>query len=954
MNKPVPWRATLILILIAALPWSAVVAQTTTATLRGKITNEQGNPVASAEVNAVNAASGFVHTVTARPDGSYQLGGLTPGTYNLVIAAQGYEPKSQDVTVLVGQTVDLNVRIAPTAVLTESITVVGTQVVDTRATEVATNVTQEQIQNLPQNDRNFLNFANMAPGVTMSNNPERKVISSGGQAAEQTNLFIDGVSQKNDVLQGGMAGQDASRGNPFPQNAVQEFRVITQNYSAQYDKASAAIITAITRSGSNTMDGEAFWHYQPKSFVSELHPDRNLGYQFNTLTANPDYRRNQFGLSLGGPIIRDRLHYFGSFERNDEHATRSVALGNPAFANQFGQYVGTFAAPFESNLGFAKLSWQPATGQLLDFSGSYRREKDIRDFGGQTSFESATNIKNWVYGLNARHQWNNNNALNQLSLAWSDYGWNPEQTTQGVVGKNYFGVIRIGGNSTFQEFRQKRIELRDDYNFAGFEWHGAHNLQAGGNADFLDYDITKSLNGNPIYNFNIDAKNGLSFDFPFEAFFGIGNPSMSASNKEYGLYVQDNWTPTQRLNLSLGLRWDYESNMLDNEYVTPPNIVTAVKGAQSAWLNPVPESYFSTGSNRKPYKNAIQPRLGFSYDLTGQSKSVVFGGWGRYYDRIFLNAGLDERYRLQYPTYQFRFSATGEPRDGNPTVKWKPEYLTPAGLQTLIANGSVRPEIFMNDNDTVPPYADQANLGYRHTFGTVTGSISYNVVRGYHGFTHRWGNLNANRQCCAPSPQGYGNVLLSDDTIRRWFDGIYLTLDRPFTRDSRWGAHLAWTHGDSKQTGNDLFSLDYPTPSDFPKHTVPGTQKDRIVATGMLGLPFEFLASAIVTLGSGAATEMHDFSRGFGPGQGRPFGGTVYPPKENGFAERNLDLRLTKPITLGPTRVELIGEVFNAFNTPVYGCLTNFLPPEGNPNLGRPNCVTNIGRRFQAGVRVGF
>lgn len=950
MKTAFPWKATIILILIAALPWSAVVAQTTTATLRGKITNEQGNAVASAEVNAVNAASGFVHTVNARGDGSYQLGGLTPGTYNIVVASPGYEPKSVDVTVLVGQTVDLNIRVTPTAVFTESVTVVGNQVVDTRATEVATNVTQQQIQNLPQNDRNFLNFANLAPGVTMSSDPERKTISSGGQAPEQTNLFIDGVSQKNDVLQGGMSGQDASRGNPFPQNAVQEFRVITQNYSAQYDKASAAIITAITRSGTNTMNGEAFWFYQPNSWVSQL----DKGFRFNSLTSNPDYKRDQFGLSFGGPLVKDRLHYFASFERNKENATRAVVLGNASFANQFGQYVGTFAAPFESNLAFGKTSWQPTTSQLVDFSGSYRREKDIRDFGGQTSFESATDIKNWVYGLTARHQWNSNNALNQAALSWSDYGWNPTPLNPDLVGRNYFGVMRVGGNSTIQKFDQKRIELRDDYNFAGFEWHGTHSLQLGGNADFLKYDVDKSLNGNPAYNFNRDANNNLTFDFPFEAFFGIGNPRLSASNREYGLYAQDNWLPTSRLNLSLGLRWDYESNMLDNDYVTPANIVAAIKARQSVWREPVPESYFSTGSSRKPYKRAIQPRLGFSYDISGTSKSVVFGGWGRYYDRVFLNAGLDERYRLQYPTYQFRFSATGLPRDGQPTVAWKPEYLTPAGLQTLIASGAVNPEIFLNDSDTIPPYADQANLGFRQVLGTWTGALSYNMVRGYHGFTHRRANLNPNGTCCAASPPGYGAVLLSDDTLKRWFDGIYLTLDRPFTGGSKWGAHLAWTHGDAKQNGNDLFSLDYPTPADFPKHTVPGTQKDRIVATGMVGLPADFLFSTIVTLGSGAATEVHDFSRGFGPGQGRPFGLTVYPPKEGGFAERIVDMRLSKPFNLGPARVELIGEAFNILNASTYGCLENFLPPEGNPRLGQANCVTNLGRRYQAGVRIGF
>src|SRR5205085_6624625 len=139
-------------------------------------------------------------------------------------------------------------------------------------------------------------------------NPLSKSFAGDAQNPEQTNVFIDGVSNKNDVLQGGLAGQDTSRGNPFPQSAVQEFRVITQNYSAQYDHASSAIITAVTKSGGNQLNGQAFVYYQPKAWVAP--PKKN--FQFNTLTTNPSYRRYQPGISIGGPIMKDRLNFFAS------------------------------------------------------------------------------------------------------------------------------------------------------------------------------------------------------------------------------------------------------------------------------------------------------------------------------------------------------------------------------------------------------------------------------------------------------------------------------------------------------------------------------------------------------------------------------------------------------------------------------------------------------------------
>src|SRR5260221_14710367 len=152
--------------------------------------------------------------------------------------------------------------------------------------------------------------------------------------------------------------------------------------------------------------------------------------------------------------------------------------------------------------------------------------------------------------------------------------------------------------------------------------------------------------------------------------------------------------------MSLGLRWDYESHMLDENYVTPANIVAGLTGKVSS-------DYFSNGSQRKPYKDEFQPRLGFTYDLSGAGKSILFGGYGKYYDRLFLNATLDERYRLQFPVYNIQFSPDGLPRNGGPTVKWDPKYESAAGLAALIASGVTHPEGYLVDNNTKPPYSNQ-------------------------------------------------------------------------------------------------------------------------------------------------------------------------------------------------------------------------------------------------------
>jgi outer membrane receptor protein involved in Fe transport len=931
-------------LLIVSIAMSAA-AQLTTATIHGKVTNANGTALPAAEIDAVNAASGFVKTVMSGPDGSYTMAGIKPGEYNLVIAAPGFQARNETVRILVGQNIEMNFVMSPDAAMNQNITVVGNQLVETRTSEAATNVSPQQMESLPQGDRNFLNFAQLAPGIRMSGDPLRKVISGDAQPAEQTNVFIDGVSFKNDVLQGGLVGQDSSRGNPFPQNAVQEFRVITQNYSAQYDHASSAIISAVTKSGGNAFDGNAFLYYLPKNWVAAS-PTFNFG--FSTLTNNPSYHRSQPGVSLGGPLVKDKLNFFLSYEGLDEHATTLVRPLNTPISPTTG---GNFPSPFKSNLAFGKLSWQPDKNQTLDISGNYRREHETRDFGDLVSFQSATDLRNWVYGTTLRHQWNNASALNQATLSWQDYGWSPTPLDTSAVGLNYEGLGRVGGNSTTQEFDQRRIELRDDFNFAPMNWNGEHSFQIGGNFDKMHYSINKSLFGNAQYNFKVDPANSLTYAQPYQALFGFGNPRFTTNNNEYGIYGQDSWTINKNLSVTLGLRWDYESHMLDENYVTPANIVAGLTGK-------IDPSYFSNGNQRKPAKDEFQPRVGFTYDLTGENKSIVFGGFGKYYDRLFLNSTLDERFRLQYPVYRIEFSPNGTPRNGGPTIKWNDSYFTRAGIDSLIAAGLASPEIYLLNNNTKAPYSNMFNIGFRQALGPWLGSISYNGVRGYHGFT--WLSAAPNGLCCAALVTGFGNVIKSDPEGKRyWYDAIQTKLDRPYTAQSRWGATFAWTHGRAEQTGNDLFSLDFPTAAAYGKHDVPNSERDLITATGIFGLPWDVKFSGIVTLGSGPLTNVLDFSQGFSLENRlatKPFSRSITAQKKSGFADRNVDLRAEKNFaSFGRTSVGLIGAVYNAFNWTNYGCLTNFLGPGDNPaNLGTPGCVIRLGRREEVGLRVNF
>jgi hypothetical protein len=920
----------LILVLLVALACTLpALAQSTTATIRGKVSDESGNPFPGAEIKATNTASGFNHSATAGADGTFVLSGLPPATYRIDVSATSYKGSTREIQLLVGQSVDVDFRLNPDMVLMEEMTVVGSTVVETETSEVATNVTPLQMESLPQNDRNFLNFASLAPGVLLGNDEFRKEVRAGAQGSSAINVFIDGVSFKNDVLPGGVVGQDSSRGNPFPQNAVQEFRVVTQNFSAEYQKASSAIITAVTKSGSNELDGDAFLFWQDKSLVDE-----------NPLTgASPEYKRYQYGVSVGGPIIRDRMHFFFSYEANDQDREETVTLGGgfqnfPALRASLAQFEGTFVSPFRSDLAFGKLSFQPGASQIFDFSGNYRKETDIRGFNGQTSREAAENVKNDVWGLTGRHQFTTTSWLNELSVSLQDFLWNPTPLNPDLVGRDYQGLLRVGGRDTEQDIGQQRLSFRDDFTFANLQWHGNHALKAGGLMEFLDYTVKKDFTGNPVYIFRSD----ISADFPFEARYGLGDPDLSADNQQYGLYVQDDWAFNDNLTLNLGLRWDYETNMFNTDYVTPAEV-------RARLSDEFPAKFFTDGNDREPKTDMFQPRLGFSYDVFSTGKTVVFGGAGRYYDRNLFNNTLDEQFRLQFAVGLFRFSADGQPRDGSPTVRWDPKYFTEAGLAEVLATGVTgKPEVFLIENDTKVPYSNQWNIGVRQAFGSMVGSASYVNTRSYNGFSYVWGKGS----CCPQLDPNYSNYLISSDEVRTWYDAVILQLDRPYTDASHYGFNVAYTWADAEQIGGDLFSLDLPTIADWPRYGTPGTQDHRLVANGIVGIPWDVRLSGLLQYSSGDKFRIHDFSRGFCVG--------CYTPRTGeSDAWTTIDLRGEKDFRFGGYGVGIILEAFNIFNEERFAFFQDFNPPEGNPNLGKPTAIVGGSqRRYQFGLRFLF
>src|SRR5688572_11526604 len=566
----------------SALSTSDAAAQTSTARVTGTVTSD-GRPVPDATVTARSITTNITRSARTSASGFYAIPGLNPDEYEITVRRIGVAPQTRRVRTLIGQALVVDFAPSTASVQLEAVEVRSTaadEEVEKRTTEVATNITKEQIESTPLPDRNFLSLALLAPGIRRDGGS----ITSGAQSANNINVFVDGVTFKSDILVGGVVGQDASKGNPFPQNAVQEFRVITQQYKAEYQRATSAIITATTKSGTNTWEGDAFGYFQNKNAIERNYFQQRACDSLAAANApacapKPRLDKYQIGGSVGGPIIRDKLFLFGSYEGNLQTRAADVKMGTPAnlpparILDSLRTFEGTFESPFRSHLGFLKLTYAPQERHRFELSGNIRDEYDIRNFQNTDSYDNAEHFFNNVQTYLLKHQYSRGSSLNEASLSWQSFRWHPIPLFEEKVGVNYSGVLKVGGRSTMQDFDQRRLALRDDFTYTLGNLAGEHVLKAGTNIDFLDYDVIRPLNGNPQYTFQ--ATNNWAF--PFTAVAGFGDPNLGASNKQIGFYVQDDWTPTQRLSLNLGVRWDYETDMVNNDWVTPDSVRLAVQ-----------------------------------------------------------------------------------------------------------------------------------------------------------------------------------------------------------------------------------------------------------------------------------------------------------------------------------------------------------------------------------------
>jgi outer membrane receptor protein involved in Fe transport len=490
------------------------------------------------------------------------------------------------------------------------------------------------------------------------------------------------------------------------------------------------------------------------------------------------------------------------------------------------------------------------------------------------------------------------NPLDPLSVNPAfDFGDNPNYA---FLGAHFFS----------QYDKQKAVLFRDDATLR----MGEHTIKFGGQLNFLNLTRTVLNFTDPAF-FYFNPGSTVNFDQntqqPEAAIIATGaNPSLDANDTQLGIYVQDEWKPDIHWTVNAGIRWDYETNANNNDYVTPAAIATALRnypGWAARGINP--EDYISNGHNRPAYGKEFQPRLGVAYDVHGDHDLVIFGGAGRYYDRsLFIEGAIETVTNANYIT-PIIFCPPGTPgpggngsSTGNCAV-WNPSFLNdPEAVRALAASQGVGGAVWVLPNKIKPPHSDQFDIGVRKHFGDINTSITFSHIRSrnlfmfaranffpngwYTRFIQRdaagnvigctnggdawiWDNTASGLTnpdgspvplavCPAQSSQlpGFpGKLNRGLDNGKADYNAIYLQADKPFTDQSTWGFTTSLTLQRARtNVEQELNSDEFYNGTEFGVYgttNVNGVPKWQWVSSATWRAPLDFILSGQLTLNSG-------------------------------------------------------------------------------------------------------
>jgi hypothetical protein len=917
------------------LPLSAF-SQVTTANLEGTVVDEKGNPTPDIEVVARNQATGYYQIVYSAETGKYRIPFLPPGKYSVRASGVSYNVVTKtDVSLTIGQTTTIDFALTSNAIQQKEVVVEGrAPLIDTKKSDISVTVLPDQIASLPLNSRNFLELAQVAPGAKTSTGG-RGPVTTGAVNSRFISAYIDGGEFKSDGLGGVVGTSFGFTTNVVPEDAISEFQVITSMYKAEYSDASSGVINAITKSGGNEVHGSAFSYFRAQGL--------NARGAFET--TKPNFNRQQMGVSVGGPIVVDQTHFFVSYERDN--------INNYTVVNNGGiqsSLEGTFLNPTTENLLLARLTHEFSQTNSLDVRYLYVNTGNTPgNFGGLAAQSNGFNLKFYINSLVATDRWLiGNSAVNELRVHYQHYYKDASPASTDPEYTYTSSGISTGWNPNQpQNEDYRRLQLRDDVTFMVPNMSGSHAFKAGVSLEREPLASKAEFDKGAVFQFRTDTSSA-----PFQGIVGLGNAQTSVLNYKYGIYAQDDWTVAPKLTLNLGLRWDVETNMINNGYVNP-------LAGDTALTNHVPSDYIGNGNRAIDY-GRIAPRVGFAWDVMGDHSTAIHGGFGIFYDRFIYNLTSNEQQNVQYNIYTVRFSSAV------PATTSRDQLIS--YVQQKLG-GAPAPGVTLLPNSVSSPYTRQMTLGVAtQVTPALSASLDYVQIRGFNEYTTY--NVNYQKGIGGPrvATSAYAGIALLTSAGKSWYDAMQFSLTRPY--DGDWQMQLSYTLSWAYNTFDDPFQ-GYALQSSIVKAPSLQDERHHLVLSGIVNLPYEVQMSGLITLGSprpytssgaGSVTTGTDDNADGITGDdypGGPSGRNSQRPswKDFSYWYRDVDLRLTKYVGIvGTNKIAVFAEAFNVFNWVNYGSyftIINQKNKAGTLIFGTPSSAY-AARQVQLGARVMF
>lgn len=649
----------LALITISLAPIS-LSAQQPTGSIEGTVLDPQGAVVAGVTVTVKEMGTSLTRSVKTGDDGHYQIPQLPPGTYELRVSGQGFKSAVvPEVKVDVGKNVPIDIKLQVGGSAEEvTITGAGEAQVDRTDHTVSGVINRVQIENLPLNGRNFLDLAGLAGAQTVDGgnfDPTKANytgVSIAGQAGRSTQITVDGGSVVDNVV--GTTVQN------FSQEIVQEFQVGLTNFDLSTGASATGSVNIISRSGNNEFHGNGYLYWRDASFAafpSLNRLDAVHGVPIEAQAEEIPFDREQFGGSLSGPIKKDKLFFFANVEYNNQDSV-SIHVLPPSLLG----FNGFTPFPFNELLVTGRLDWTISERSNFFTRYSHNDNNQQQPFSpgsGIVPRESASGI----FGSNDQVNTNRSdgfvvgftrsigaNSVNDFRYSFNDFHNRIDPAVPGVPEIRVINPDqnwRSGTNAiTPQVTDQSRHQIRNDLT----RTRGAHTIRVGGDWERTSitglFDFAKPVRirlwgpfftGGGVLQSEADFLNTPVRDISM----GIGSgelpfntPEGATVNHRLQFYVNDSWKINRNFTLNYGLAYRWDSNLWNHDQARPAIVA----------------GLFGKGTDPSPRDdNNFAPRVGFAWDVSGNGRTVIRGGFGMYYDTTIDNLRLFERADLGPP-----------------------------------------------------------------------------------------------------------------------------------------------------------------------------------------------------------------------------------------------------------------------------------------------------------------